>query len=419
MIELLERWNPWWSGAGLPVRLSGIKREKYLGTLTAQIDEHRVSVVSGPRRAGKTTLLYQVIEHLISSGTDPKKILYAQLDHPGLDADIGTLLREFRKLNKIPAQEQVFMFLDEVQYAADWAQWAKTIHDMNEGKLFLSGSTTALIEKDAHASLTGRWRKNIIWPLDFGEFLKFRGVKINGGECYLETSYLSEYMKTGGFPEVVQEDNSRKRSQMLVELFDDIVFKDAARSRNLRDPVALRQVAVFMAGAIGTPVSVNKMRNTFKLSADAISSYIGALCSAYLFFPCPYYSKSVNERIYNPKKYYMIDTGMAAAVLGKINSGSAIENLLALHYHDKEDIWYWKSEKELDLVIGDANAALESKFRDGIKPQDIRGGLAFAKNRKLKKLYVATKEQHGMDTVDGIDIHYIPAARILLGKEGP
>lgn len=419
MEEIFNRWNPWWEEGKVPTGLLGIRRERYLEMLTTQAKEPRITVVTGPRRTGKTTLLYQTIDNLIDSGISPKNIFYAQLDHPGIDKDIGTIVREYKRMNRIPAKEKTYLFLDEVQYAKDWARWAKTLFDMHEGKVFITGSTTAVLETDAFASLTGRWTRIPIWPLDLTEFISFKGGKVTGADRYLESSYLDDYMRTGGFPEAVMEEGANARAKILSDLFDDMIFKDAARSRKIRDPSALRQVAVFLLGSIGTQISLNKMHRVFKISAEAISGYIDALCNAYLFFPCQYYSRSMNERIYNPKKYYCIDPGMVHSVLGKISLGATAENLLALHYYKLGDISYWKSDVELDFVIGNAKAALESKFKKDIDPKEIRGGLLFCKKERLKRMYVATDDLEGTKTINGITVNFVPTARILLGESGP
>lgn len=417
MEELLHQWNPWWTERKVPDQLVGIKRPKYTDPLLGQANDDRVSIVTGPRRAGKTTVMHQVIAGLIASGTDPKNVMYTQLDHPAIDANIGDIIREFKKVNEISAGTQIYVFLDEAQYAKDWARWAKSIHDLKGAKLFISGSSTGIIENDAYASLTGRWQKTMVWPLDFGEYLLVKGLTIGGADRYLESSYLRQYIRTGGFPEAVLRESVRDR--LLTDLFEDMVLKDAARSRNIRDSTALRQIAVFMAGSLGKPASINKMKNTFKMSSDAISGYIDALCSAYLFFPCPYHSKSANERIYNPKKYYMIDTGMAHAVLGTLGDGAAVENLLALHYWKRGGIGYWKSNYELDLVINDGKAALESKYQNKVEMSSLKGGLEFAKVFKLKRLYVATDDLEDERKTDGKTVEFLPASRILLGKGGP
>jgi predicted AAA+ superfamily ATPase len=419
MQELLERWNPWWTDKTVPEKLIGIRREKYLNELFNQAKQRRISIVTGPKRAGKTTLLYQVIDSLISTGINPNNILYVHLDHPAIGQDIGEIIREFRRINKLDSKVFLYVFLDEAQYIKNWAQWAKAIHDSEEIKLFISGSTTALLEKDAYASLTGRWQKNLVWPLDFSEFLRFRDIQITGAERYLELSYLHDYLNSGGFPEAVLEESDLVRSRLLVDLFEDMVFKDAARTKNFRDIHSLRQIAIFMASAIGKPVSINKMRNTFKISSEAISNYIDALCSAYLFFPCTFYSKSINERTYNPKKYYIIDPGMTRAVLGTKNIGAAVENILAIHYHKKDDIWYWKSDAELDFVLGDARAAIESKFKTGIDQRSLRGGLKFSKKNKLKTLYVATEDYQSTQKINDINVIFVPITNILLHDEGP
>ena len=419
MEEIFNRWNPWWEEGKVPTELLGIKRGRYLELLKAQVKEPRVTVVTGPRRTGKTTLLYQTIEHLISSGISPKNIFYAQLDHPGIDKDIGAIVREFRRMNKIPVKDKTYLFLDEVQYAQDWARWVKTLFDMREGKLFISGSTTALLETDAFASLTGRWTKIPIWPLNLQEFIAFKGGIVTGADRYLGSSYLDDYMRTGGFPEAVMQKDANARAKLLSDLFDDMIFKDAARSRKIRDPSALRQVAVFLLASIGTPTSVNKMHKVFKISPEAISGYIDALCNAYLFFPCQFYSRSMNEKIYNSKKYYCIDPGIVHAVLGKIALGAAAEDLLALNYYKSGEIGYWKAEAELDLVIGNAKAALESKFKKDIDQKEIRGGLLFCKEKGLDKMYVATDDLTVTKKINGISVHFVPAARILLGEAGP
>jgi predicted AAA+ superfamily ATPase len=248
------------------------------------------------------------------------------------------------------------------------------------------------------------------------EFLAFRGLEANGQSRNLRVPHLKEYMRAGGFPEAALEPEDAARSRMLVELFDDMVLKDAARTRKLRDLNALRQVAAFMAGAVGSPTSVHKMHRTFRLSMETLSAYIDALRSAYLIFPCHYHSRSANERTYNPKKYYMIDTGMASAVLGSMNEGAAVENLLALHFMRTGEVRYWRSEGELDLVLNDGRTAVESKFKDRIGPRDIKGGLRFAMENGLDRLHVATAEHEGVETIEGVEVHFTPAVKILLGE---
>jgi predicted AAA+ superfamily ATPase len=417
MKNLLRRWNPWWEKGNVPGDLTGFPREKYLGSLVEQLDEDRVSVIVGPRRTGKSTLMFQTINALIETGKPPSRILYAMMDHPMMDGDIGKLVDDFRKLQKIPSSERLFIFLDEAQHVKDWARWAKALHDSKEAKLYVSGSTTAMLESDAFASLTGRWRKNRIWPLDLWEFIEFRTGAHGQTDPHVREGLFKDYLRVGGFPEAVLEPDESRRSRILVELFDDMIFKDAARTRSIRDTGALRQLAVFMAGSMGMPMSVNKVRRTFRLSADAVSGYIDALVGAHLFLPCQYHSTSVNERIYNPKKYYLIDPGMASAVIGTVKEGTAVENLLALHFYKMGDIRYWKSRYEVDFVLDGGKIALESKFRSKVSPKDIRGGMKFVRSHGNSELYVATKDLESQETVDDVKVYYLPILKILAASD--
>ena len=110
---------------------------------------------------------------------------------------------------------------------------------------------------------------------------------------------------------------------------------------------------------------------------------------------------------------------MARAVLGTENIGAAVENILAIHYHKKDDIWYWKSDAELDFILGDAQAAVESKFKTDIDQRSLRGGLKFSKKLKLKTLYVATEDFQSTQKINDINVIFIPVTNILLRAEGP
>jgi predicted AAA+ superfamily ATPase len=114
-----------------------------------------------------------------------------------------------------------------------------------------------------------------------------------------------------------------------------------------------------------------------------------------------------------------MDPGMTNSVLGKTSPGAAVENLLALNYYKLGDLSYWKSDVELDFVIGKAKAAVESKFKKDIDPKEIRGGLLFCKEKKLNKMYVATDDFEGERIINGITVEFVPTARVLLGQAGP
>lgn len=416
MRELLELWNPWWADGAVPPSWRGVPRARYLDPLLSEAGRRHVSVVTGPRRTGKTTLLFQVVQALIEKGTVPGRILYAALDSPALPQDepVGQLLREFRKLNRLGRRDRTYIFLDEAQYIKDWARWAKAIHDSENAKLYVFGSTGGIMVDDSHASLVGRWRKTVVHPLDYREFLGFKGYEAGPAEQYLHERYLEEYARTGGFPEVACSPDPSERHQILTHYFEDFVLKDAPRFRSVRDPGTLVQLAALMARKVGTAASLNKLARVLKMSTVAAASYMDALCGVLLYSPCEFYSRSATERAYNPKKYYPADTGLAAAVTGKFQLGTAMENLVFNHLSKSSRTFYWKSVQEADFYQPAGRLAVEVKYGPGGDGRELRGLLALAAKEKLKKVFVATASGESEETEGGVTVVRIPVWKILL-----
>ncbi len=142
--------------------------------------------LTGLRRIGKTTLLKLLVQKLITSGTKPQCICYISLDDYSFEKfSILDLISEFRKIHKLTSAEHVYLFLDEVAYKDKFQQQLKTIHDRQNAKVFAASSSSSLL-KDKKAFLTGRAVIKEISPLDFDEFLQFKGITIKQSDSGLK-----------------------------------------------------------------------------------------------------------------------------------------------------------------------------------------------------------------------------------------
>ncbi len=132
----------------------------------------RFVVLSGVRRVGKTTILYQMIENLIGEGVNPKNILYATFDNPILKlANVETVLSMYESL--YPIEGTRYLFFDEVQYTENWELWMKVIYDSRkEIRLAATGSASPILEKGSTDSGTGRWSILKIPTISFYEYSK-------------------------------------------------------------------------------------------------------------------------------------------------------------------------------------------------------------------------------------------------------
>jgi predicted AAA+ superfamily ATPase len=174
MQKILKRYNPWWYGEYKSI---GIKRERYLEQMRKYPDWPHVIFLVGMRRVGKTTLMRQSIEEKTRE-IDPMNILYISLDHPWFSGNsIIDIVEEFRTLNGISNSDTVEVHLDEVHLHEGFERDLKVIHDMENAKIFASGSASVFpLEKGSY--LTGRQHFIDISPFDFEEYIEFLDIKI-------------------------------------------------------------------------------------------------------------------------------------------------------------------------------------------------------------------------------------------------
>jgi hypothetical protein len=155
------------------------------------------------------------------------------------------------------------------------------------------------------------------------------------------------------------------------------------------------------------------------LALETTREYLSHLQSSYLFHGAAFYSRSVNETTYNPKKYYLVDAGMSAALVGREKSGMLAEIALFEHLRRPGDrVYYWKSGLELDFFLHGRNLAVECKFKDAVAEEELKGMVAFLTKYGLREGLVATGGAEGELSVGGKRIRLVPLWRILLGSDG-
>ena len=166
--QILTEMNPWWSAGKVSSSLAGIPRKRYFQQLEESLNVPEIIVLTGMRRTGKTTIMYQLIQYLIQKDVKTNRILYVQFDHPLLKKlDVSDLIRRHRVDCGISKKETLYLFFDEIHFLQDWAQWIKTLYEQKHVKLFITGSSKVLLIPKAMTHLTGRYITYQIWPLFF------------------------------------------------------------------------------------------------------------------------------------------------------------------------------------------------------------------------------------------------------------
>ncbi len=425
-IQKLNEWNSWWENKESINELSGEHRPIY-DALIKSIEIREITIITGVRRSGKSTLMYQMIKKLLNSGIDPKQILFINFDDKKLSKDsLEDIYNSYRE--NLNAEKKAYVFLDEIHKREGWESWIRKKYDLKSNdKFIISGSCSYLLKKEYSTLLTGRNLTFEIFPLNFDEFLLFKKIVLDkknlSMNIILEKTKIKlincfkEYLEIGGFPEIFFKDDSFK-SKLLKQYFDDILYKDIIDRYNLNSQKT-KDLALFLITNFASSISLRNLRNSLGISYDSIKDYISYFKEAFLFFTLEHFSYSLKEQKTLPSKIYCIDNGLRNAVSFKFSKdeGKSAENLVFLELRKKEkEFFYWKNEKheEVDFILKNPDnslTAINVTYSDEIKERELNALLDFKeKFSKTKEMIIITKDIEKMEE----NIRYIPLWKWLL-----
>ncbi len=420
-IKKLTEWNPWWENKESIKELRGKVRPKY-SYLVNSIKIREITIITGVRRSGKSTLMYQMINNLLENGVDPKQILFVNLEDKKLIKDsledIYLSYKESMNLDK-----KAYIFLDEIHRKEGWESWIRKKYDLKSNdKFIISGSCSYLLKKEYSTLLTGRNLTFEVFPLTFEEFLLFKNIKINKDNIkkgiILEKTklsilkYLKEYLNIGGFPEILFKPKEYK-IKILEQYFDDILYKDIIDRYNLNSQKT-KDLALYLISNFTGLISLRNLRNSLGLSYSTIKDYLSYYLEAFLFFTLDHFSYSLKEQKSLPSKIYCIDNGLRNAVSFKFSKdeGKLAENLVFIELKRREkNVYYWKKVHEVDFVIKNKGlTAINVSYTDEIDKREIKSLLECKKELNIKEMIILTKN---LETKKD-KINYIPLWKWLL-----
>lgn len=377
--EVLYRYNPWWEGGQFVE--GAIERPVALGALKKSSRSKKVVFLTGLRRVGKSTLLKLYIEHLIKrEGIMPRHIFYVSMDdyllkkHPVME-----IIDEYRKCQKVKVEERSWLFLDEITYKKDYEQQIKNIYDNQNAKVYASSSSASIL-RSRKQFLTGR---NIIielLPLDFEEYLLFKGIRIEKRNAHLVEKYFEEFLETGGLPEYVLEGNH----EHVKELVDDIIQKDIASFHNIKNSSVLKDMFLLLMERSGKVVSLNKLARVMGISPDSASRYLNMFVDTFLVYLIQR-DGTANERALAPRKLYASDLGIRNLFTVARDKGSRFENYIFLKIKHLAPRYIYKNGIELDFLTGD-KTLIEVKYNSELT---IKQRELFNATRARKKLIIS------------------------------
>lgn len=340
----------------MPPSLTGIRRDITQDIIKSLSTPHIKDII-GVRRCGKTTILYQVADHLISKGLQAKDIMFLNFDDPSINAaSFPDLQKEIFKINP----DTSHIFLDEIQQKPGWERWVRTLYDTKKfQRIFISGSSASLLSQDMGRVLTGRHITFGASPFSFREYLKKRGWEDFRSEFLAYNKdkllhYQEAYLEAGGFPETVGIDDFG-RKQVLTSLYNDILARDIS-SRYGASFEITDKICRFMLTNPGALYSGNSVAKATGAAVETAEKYIGYLKESLLIYDLPIFSFKLKMQFKQNKKTYPVDTGIRNAVCLRFSqdTGRLAETAVFLELKRRNaEVYYWKNLNghEVDFVV--------------------------------------------------------------------
>ena len=459
-IVTLHKINRWWTTGKVDESfLYKIVRDEW-HEITARLHDRRIISLIGPRRVGKSTLIYQIIDYLLKSSTDPGYIMLFSGDEPGLFSNketIHDILNDYTKevlhQNFEDLEHPVYILIDEVHFIDDWQLYLKSIYDKHYRiKFIISGSSSTHLFKDSRESMMGRMDDIYILPLSMGQFTKFylaykedlglsalqellpSTALLDNPEEYFEVlqqnryriagfesamnKIVKAYLLAGGYPEFFDTDNFLVWQKRLTgDIISRGLYRDIVSVHNIKNPEILEKLMYYIAAGGGREFSYTSIAQTLGVDTVTISSYIRYLSQAFFICVCDNYSPNVGKVIRKNKKVFITDSGIRNAMLrndelSPEDEGFLVENCsiqMARSYSEPENyaVYFWRDKQmETDIVIDKKHCILpiEVKYRNTILEKDLRGLYAFIEKFDAKAGIVITKDY--LDKKGGVV--YIP-----------
>lgn len=398
----------------------GILRRQYLRLLLNKKDSvDIVKVITGMRRCGKSTLLRQYRDCLVSDGIDPGDIIYLEFD--GLvDDDFLDAKKLFGYLKRETEGRRTYLLLDEIQNVDRWELLLRSLMKECDTDICITGSNAHMLSSELATSLSGRAVEISMLPLSFGEYLELNGVT-DGYDRQLTT-----YIQRGAMPILSNAYSDRDANDILEGIYNTVIVNDIVNrgKDTVRNGPALERLVRFLFSACGSIVSPNSISKQLGYrESKTVDYYLGLLEEAFIVYRADRYDLKGNRIFQNLCKYYCTDTGMRNAVL-KSKKGTDIGHLL-------ENVVYLELRRrgyrvfvgimgktEVDFVAENESGRLYFQVTESMLSGDVR-------ERELRPLKLIRdnypKAVISADTVNIGDfdgIRHINVVDFLLGKDG-
>lgn len=448
--------NPWWTDGITSDFYRQMSPRLYLDIFYPLVQDtltRRATILMGPRRVGKTVMMYHTIQRLIDDGVPAQNIIYISVETPIYNKIMLEQLYNLacQTLSKSPTKDQMYVFYDEIQYLKEWEVELKSMVDTyRNAKFVASGSAAAELKKKSDESGAGRFTDFHLPPLTFYEYIHLRKYARIMIPYALETrSYTSriyksfdmhtlnklfiDYINYGGYPEVVFSQTVRENPEQFIrhDIIDKVLLRDLPSLYGITDVQELNSLFTMIAYHSGDQFSYETLSKESGVKKETLKKYIHYLEAAFLI-------KVIRRTDDNAKKYiretqfkiYLTNPSLRCALFQPISEtdeeiGNMVETAIFAQWIPRQgaDIHYanWrmnaKTQGEVDIVgLNKATQkpkwAVEIKWTDRYydRPGELDSLLSFMEKNHLNDAIVTSIHGEGIKELENVNLVFIPSA---------
>jgi predicted AAA+ superfamily ATPase len=336
-----------------------INRKHYVAQLEKLRDRHIIKVITGLRRAGKSTLMELFVQKLKESDVPDNRIQSYNFEKPwhGESAswrDIYLYITD--KLNRDAIN---YIFLDEPQQIPEFERLIDALFVEKNVDLYVTGSNAYFLSGEIATLLSGRYITIPVLPFSFVEYLEAQpeDVVIDKYEAFRNYLYETSLPQGVFFKDL----GTGIQNKYVQDVYNTVVEKDIMQRYGIQNIRSFDNVSKFLMGNIGSPLSPNNISRAMKqdikdIHRATVEKYIHYLTDSFLFYPVHRFDIKGRQQLATQEKYYLVDIGFRNMKLGKFQHqdiGHILENIVYLElYRRGYQIWTGKINAcEVDFIV--------------------------------------------------------------------
>ncbi len=403
-----------------------IKRELFVD-LESHLKQKEISLITGPRQAGKTTLMLLLEQNLKKNGIPT---LFFNLDRESDRQYFDTQDGFLRKIRLEIGFRKAVVFVDEIQRKENAGLFLKGIYDSDlPYKFVVSGSGSLELKEKIHESLVGRKRIFDLGTVSFNEFVNFRTAYRyeNQLEEFFEVekeqtqALLEEYLNFGGYPRVVLAETVKEKRMVIDEIFQSYLEKDLSYLLGLKKTDRVFKLIRLLAAQTGQIINYSKLSAELNVSVKTLKDYLWYGEKTFVLDKLTPYFENARKEIVKSPRYYFCDLGLRNYALGTfgdvVDYGFLFENFVLRILRERlrwsgSSVHFWrtKDRAEVDFILvkGEKAFPVEVKYRKFDIPKVFRSLGNFIKKYSPPKAFVVNLNYRGKMTYQNTEIEFLP-----------